>query len=168
MTFIAFGGEKRIADLVTRAYGKLKASDAKRAAAALVAANPQLEELNRVGRGRPIAVPAVRGVARRGESDVSAPLAQGVEGLRTSLDVFASQLREAAKLEKRDLDETRSLLDSDDLRSVLDGIPEAGERLERISQATEERAGEAELRAAFVKRLKKVSAELADLTESHG
>jgi len=48
MSFIAFRGEKRIADLVTRVYGKLKAADAKRAAAALLAANPQLARMDLV------------------------------------------------------------------------------------------------------------------------
>jgi hypothetical protein len=168
MSFIAFGGEKRIADLVTRIFGKLKAADAKRAAAALLVANPQLERLDLVGRGRPIAVPTIPGLARRREADTSAPLAHGVEELRAALGGFVSQLGERDKLEKRDLEETRALMESDDIRSIIDNNPSAGELLERIAKATDKRGADLDRRSAFIKRLRRTEKELAELTKTLG
>jgi hypothetical protein len=168
MSFIAFGGEKRIADLVTRAYGKLKAADAKRASAALLAANPDLARLDLVDRGRPITVPTISGLAQRREADASAPLAQGVEGLRASVTGFVKQLREGDKLEKRDLEQTRALMESDDLRSIIDGNATAGELLERIAKSTEKRTADLDRRASFIKQLRKADKELAELMRTLG
>jgi hypothetical protein len=168
MSFIAFGGETRMADLVTRIYGKLKAADAKRAAAALLAANPELARLDLVGRGRPIAVPTISGLAPRREADASAPLAQGVEGLRASAAGFVKQLGEGVELERRDLEQVRALMESDDLRSIIDSNATAGELLERIAKSTDKRVADVDRRSAFIKQLKKADKELAELTETLG
>jgi hypothetical protein len=168
MSFIAFGGEKRIADLVTRAYGKLKAADAKRAAAALLAANPDLARLDLVDRGRPITVPTLSGLAQRQEAEASAPLAQGMEGVRASVAGFVKHLGEGNKVEKRDLDQTHSLMGSDDLRSITDGNAVAGELLERIANSTDQRTADLDRRASFIKQLRKVDKELAELMKTLG
>jgi hypothetical protein len=168
MSFIAFRGEKRIADLVTRVYGKLKAADAKRAAAALLAANPQLARMDLIERGRPITVPTIAGLAKRREADESAPLAQSVEALRASVAQFINQLSESDKLEKRDLEQTRSLMDADDLHSITDGNAVAGELLERIVKSTDKRTAELDRRASFIKQLRKTDKELAELIRTLG
>jgi hypothetical protein len=166
MGFVAFGGEKRIAELVTRIYGRVKAADAKRAAAALLAANPELAHIDQVERGRPITVPPIPGLARRREADESAPFARGVAGLRDSMGGFLQRLDERNALEKRDLEETRSLLDSDDLRSIVDGDDAARELLERIAAATDVRKADTERRASFLEQVKKADEELAALVEA--
>ena len=168
MSFIAYRGEKRIADLVTRVYGKLKAADAKRAAAALLAANPQLARLDLVERGRPITVPTIPRLAKRREADESAPLTQSVEGLRASVAQFVKQLSEGDELEKRDLEQTRSLMASDDLRSITDGNAVAGELLEGIAKSTDRRTADLDRRASFVKQLTKIDKELGELVRTLG
>lgn len=168
MSYVAFHGERRIADLVTRVYGKLTSAQAKRAAAALLAANPELERLDLLERGRPIAVPPISERSRRWETDRSDPLTHGVDGLRASVAVFLKQLSERDKTEKRDLAQTRALIESDDLRSIIDGNATAGELLERIAEATAKRAADLDRRSAFIKQLKKADKELAELAKKMG
>ena len=166
MSFIAFHGERRIADVVTRAYGKLKPADAKRAATALLAANPQLDRLDLLDRGRPIAVPPVSGFPAR-KTERSAPLAEGVDGLRASVAAFLKQLSDDDRLEQQEIEQTRALLESDDdLRRIVEGNEGAGELIERINEALTEREADLERRSAFVKRLRRADRELAALAKS--
>src|SRR3989304_2864823 len=62
MSFVVFKGERKLAELVLRAYGELKASDRKRAEAALVRANPHLAKLKNVAPG-PVCDAGPRGPA---------------------------------------------------------------------------------------------------------
>src|SRR3970040_799626 len=62
MSFVVFKGERKLAELVLRAYGELKASDRKRAEAALVRANPHLAKLKDVAPGSLIVLPLVPGI----------------------------------------------------------------------------------------------------------
>jgi hypothetical protein len=168
MSYIAFGGEKKIADLVTRIYGKLKAADARRAAAALLEANPQLARIDLIGPGRPIAVPSIRAFGQRPEVDTSAPLAQTVEQLRASAAVFLERLGDRDKEEKRSIEQTRALMESDDLRSIIEGNATVGDLVERIAKSTDQREADLERRAAFVRELRRADKQLAELSRSLG
>lgn len=168
MSFSVYRGEKRISEISTRLFGRLKAADSKRVAAALLAANPELADLNLVDRGRPIVVPAIEGLRHKDEADVSAPGSELLETARTELEAYATQLDEAGTAERRDLRSQRKLIESDELRAILDANPAGLESLEGVARATERREERSERDKALLRALRKADAELAELRRSFG
>ena len=92
MAFVVYQGERKIADVVARAYGDLKVADRKRAEAALVRANPHLSELADVSKGSLIVVPPVPGLSPTDQTDLAAPAAEGVGAVADALAALQRRL----------------------------------------------------------------------------
>jgi hypothetical protein len=163
MAFVVFQGERKIADVVARAYGDLKVADRKRAEAALVRANPHLSELANVSKGSLIVVPPVPGLSPTDQTDLAAPAAEGVGAVGDSLAALQQRLRQAAKAEDDRLDALQTLLKSKPVLALLDRAPQARPYVERVTKAAKTRGDEQEARLDVIKRLDAARAELADL-----
>jgi hypothetical protein len=164
MSFSVYRGEKRLSDLSTRLFGKLKAADAKRVAAALLAANPELEHLDVLSKGRPFIVPDIEGLGRREDADVATPRSELLDAARAGLAAYTVRLRDAMASERSEIDSARELLASDELRRFLDSNPGAAELLDAVAKATDRREAAIKDRPAFLKTLREADAELAKLT----
>jgi hypothetical protein len=168
MSFVVFKGERNIADVVSRAYGELKASDRKRAEAALVRANPHLAEIKDVAEGSLIVVPRVPGVRESADREAESPAADAVGEIAEALTDYRKRLEASAKREEGDLSELEKLLESGPLREKLGNTPEAGPYLDRAAEAAKDRRTENEERKAILERLEDAETRLAELVERLG
>jgi hypothetical protein len=164
MSFTEFRGEKRLEDLSARLFGKLKSADAKRARAALLDANPELEHLDRMSAGRPIRVPEVDGVRPKRDAGISTPREELVAAAAAHLQAYATHLRRSLTAERRDIAAMRKLLDSADFRRVVESSRAGGQLLEAMAVATERRDQTVKERARYLNTLKKGESELAEMT----
>jgi hypothetical protein len=140
MPFVVFQGERKIAELVERAYGsELTAAEKTRATAALEKANPHLSKLKDVTPGSLVVVPRVPGLAPPAAARAADPVSGGVHEIADALEDYRKELTQALKLEKPRVAEVKSLISSQDLRAVV--TPETGgqERLDRIAAALTDR-----------------------------
>jgi hypothetical protein len=165
MAFVVFQGERKIADVVARAYGDLKAADRKRAEAALVRANPHLSELADVAKGSLIVVPPVPGLSPNEQTDLAAPAAEGVGAVADGLEALQRRLLESAKAEDDRLDALQTLLKSKPVLALLDRAPQARPYVERVTKAAKTRTDEQEARLDAIKRLDAARSALAELAE---
>jgi hypothetical protein len=165
MAFVVFQGERKIADVVARAYGDLKAADRKRAEAALVRANPHLSELADVAKGSLIVVPPVPGLSPNEQTDLAAPAAEGVGAVADGLEALQRRLLESAKAEDDRLDALQTLLKSKPVLALLDRAPLARPYVERVTKAAKTRTDEQEARLDAIKRLDAARSALAELAE---
>lgn len=164
MAFVVFEGERKLADVVTRAYGgDLKVADRKRAEAALVRANPHLSTIRDVVKGSLIVVPPVPGLGASAATQVVAPAADALTELVAEFDAFQKGLADAAKGESDRLTALQALLKDKTLHAKLDSLPEAGPYLDRVTKAARTRTTEQEQRQLVLKRIADADAELADL-----
>lgn len=165
MAFVVFKGERKIAELVERAYGtELTAAQRTRAAAAIERANPHLATLKDVAPGSLVVVPRVPGLAPTA-ARAADPITAGVGELADALQGYRKQLGTALKQATGRTAEVKEILASEELRNVV--LPEGGgaERLERIAKATEEREAAHERTAAVIEGMGKVADELVELAD---
>jgi len=165
MDVMTVKGEKKVSELVSRAYGNLKMADAKRAEAAILRANPHLENLRALPRGTVVVVPAVPGVRAAATSDSEIPTADAIREIRGSVDVYQKKLNEALSNERAAVTALGELLKSKELKAAMRESPDAAKYVERATAAAKSRAGEVDVRAGFVKGLSKARADLEELAK---
>jgi hypothetical protein len=163
MNFLVFEGEKKLADVVARAYGKLGAAQRRLAEASLLRANPELESIKAVGRGTVLVVPPLPGA--RPQLDGEAPIPQAVAEVSETLRAQLDDLAESARREGARLKDLGELVGSRRLRAELGEVPEAIPYLDRVRDATKERAAEQDERLETIKRMGDAEAQLAELAE---
>jgi len=168
MSFVVFKGERKLAELVLRAYGELKASDRKRAEAALVRANPHLAKLKDVAPGSLIVLPLVPGIGEPRQRRSEVPAADAIGEVAAALEDYGKRLDEALDAEGSELGELRALLKSRPLREKVREVEEAGAYVERVAAALKDREAEHEQRRAFLRQLPAARKELAELAELLG
>jgi len=165
MPFIVYKGERKLADLIGRAYGEgLKVADTKRAEVALVAANPQLAKLRELSDGTLIVVPDLSGVAtpRSDGSDVSrAALATA----RREFDEYRRRLSVRLDEDGNSINVSADLLKSREAKALAKAVPESVPYLERGVAALKARQAEAEERAAALKALARLRADFEELAK---
>jgi hypothetical protein len=163
MPFIVYKGERKLADLVGRAFGaELKAADAKRAEEALLAANPQLATLRDVKEGVLLAVPQVTGVAA---APPDAPDAQqaAIALAKEAFDSYRRNLGIRLDQDRKNIDATAELLKSKEAKALAKAAPESAAYFERATAALKMRQAETDARAATIKALTKLRAEFIEL-----
>ncbi|MCL4798490.1 MAG: hypothetical protein KJ025_02825 [Burkholderiales bacterium] len=169
MAYVVLKGERKIGDVVARAYGDLRAADAKRAEAALVRANPQLGNLREVRPGAVIVVPAVPGLRPAASADrADQPAAEAVAELRDALEDYRKRLGTRIGDEKAAIAALGELLKSKEVKTVVRDFPDAAAHVERVGAALKPRAAENDARAAFAKTLTKAKADLDALAKKLG
>jgi hypothetical protein len=165
MAFVVFKGERKVSELVARAFGDdLSNAERRRAAAAIRRANPHLADLENVSEGALVMVPDVPGVARAREArDEADPAADGVRELAKTLDEYRSELAEALEREAARIDDVEALLGDGTLQEVMGQEPGGEEQLDAIRKATEFRRQRAERSAGALGHIERTVEELADL-----
>lgn len=166
MPFVVFQGERKIAELVERAYGsELTAAEKTRAVAALERANPHLSKLKDVTPGSLVVVPRVPGLAPPAAARSADPVSEGVREVAGALEDYRKELTQALKLEKPRLAEVKTLLGSQELRAVV--TPESGgqARLDRIGAALTEREAANERTETAIAGMAAVRDELNELAD---
>lgn len=165
MGFVMLKGERKLADVVERAFGELKAADRERAEAALARANPQLAKLDELAPGSLIVIPPVPGIARRAEPEVQGPASAVVGELSDTLKAYLRRLRASADAEAERLTALEELLQSGSLQQELSDVPEAEPYLGRAATAVRLRGAALEERRAALDRLGEAERELSELEE---
>jgi hypothetical protein len=164
MAFVVYEGERKLADVVTRAYGDLKAADRRRAEAALVRANPHLAEIADVAKGSLIVVPAVPGVDAPAEATVfDTPAAEAVASAADACGEFEKQLQDSVKAEADRLTALAALLKSNGVIQLLDRAPQARPYVERVTKAAKARGDELDSRRQALTRLDDAVDQLKEL-----
>jgi len=163
MSFIVFRGEKKIENLLERAYGDLKTADAKRAQEALLRANPQLKKLRELKPGALVMVPPVPGIRPTRSREAAEPMVEAVRATRGALDEYRKRLAQALEHERAEVTGALELLKSKELKAAVRKFPESAPYAERVAEATKVRATEGEQRTAFLKGLAKARADLESL-----
>jgi hypothetical protein len=165
MAFVVFKGERKLTELVERAYGPdLTAADRKRAVAAIERANPHLANLKDVAAGSLVVVPRVPGLTASA-ARVADPASQGVREIAEALQAYRQVLDGSLEQAAGRVAEVKETIALQALRDVV--LPEAGgaERLERIAGATRDREVELERGATVVEGMAKVRDELVALAD---
>ena len=169
MPFIMFKGERKVTDLLERAYGAdLKAADQKRAEAALVKANPQLAKLREIKPGTMIRVPDLPGLARPPQREMPEASLVELQMERDAVDEYRKRLGARLDDERRLLDADAELLKSADARTLARIAPESAPYFDRVAEANKRRLAELQDRAGFVKTLAKARADFDALTKKLG
>jgi hypothetical protein len=168
MSFVVYKGEKRIGDLVTRAYGELKAEDAKRAEAALRKANPQLARLRELKPGAVVVVPPVVGLKPPAATERGEPAPESVAVVRAAFEEYRKQLGASLDAERAAIAAITELAKSREVRQLAKDAPESTPYLEQAAGALKQRSTEADQAAGFVKLLAKARADLDALAKRLG
>ena len=135
MADIKYRGEKRVRDIVERAFGRLSLEDAKRAEAALREANPGLRNLKRLKHGAVLHVPALADLAPAAAPGEISGLSDRVAMTADVLREFQARLAEGSGAETRAAAEVTAQLKSVEVRrlvvrfklqSLVAGIDKAG------------------------------------------
>lgn len=168
MAYVMLKGEKDISDVVGRAYGDLKAADARRAEAALLRANPQLAKLRELGSGTIIVVPAVPGLKPKATDRTELPTREALREVAEAFDAYRKRLDANQDDERTATAKLASLLKFKDLKALLRETPESKEFVDRVATAVKARIAEQEERAEFLKALTKARADLDELARKLG
>jgi hypothetical protein len=156
MRLAMFKGEKSIEDLAARLF-QVKAGDAearKRASAALIEANPQLANLDRVPPGSVVVVPDAPHAVNAGE--VVEPAIMAARDLARSVaehvTAFTAGLADAASSAAAQANATLQLLQDPSLKRAADADPALKQRLTAIEQNTTARLDDVEAKQALVQQ----------------
>src|SRR5262245_15978315 len=168
MSFVVYKGEKKIGDLVARAYGDLKPEDAKRAEAALRKANPQLAKLRELKPGAVVVVPPVVGLKPPAATERGEPVPEAVAELRSALEEYRKQLGASLDTERAAIAATTELVKSKEVRQLAKDAPESAPYLEQAVAALKQRSAELDQATGFVKLLAKARADLDALVKQLG
>jgi hypothetical protein len=149
---------------VTRAYGELKAEDAKRAEAALRKANPQLARLRDWKLGAVVVVPPVVGL-KLPVRPAGEPAPESVAVVRAAFEEYRKQLGASLDAERAAIAAITELAKSREVRQLAKDAPESTPYLEQAAGALKQRSTEADQAAGFVKLLAKARADLDALAK---
>jgi hypothetical protein len=168
MAYVVVKGEKKLADVVGRAFGDLSAAHARRAEAAILRANPQLADPGGLQSGAVIVVPPVPGLRRAAADDAAAaPASELVAELSESLDGYRKELTETMRRERAAEKELTALLKSKELIAAARELP--NERyMQNVTQGVKTRIEENDQREAFLKTLAKAKSDLDALAKTLG
>lgn len=189
MPFLVYKGEGKLAELVVRAYGSdLKPAEAKRAEAAFVAANPQLGKLRDLKAGAVLVVPPLAGLTEppargtpgresparetptretpeREAPQHETPLGDELTLARVTIDAYRERLGARVADERAAVASAAELLKSKEVKELAKAFPESAAYIDRATAGAKALAADADARAAFVKTLAKVGAELEELAK---
>jgi hypothetical protein len=165
MPFIMFKGERKLADVLARAYGAgLDVADAKRAETALVAANPHLAKLRDLKPGSLLVVPALPGL-KAAAPDLHDPRHPEIAAARGALELFRKRLGARVEAERVALDASAQALKSKEVKELTRALPDSTPFVERAAAGIKGRVVEAEQRVVSLKGLPKVLGELQALED---
>jgi len=168
MPFVVLKGEKKLSDVVSRAFGELKAADAARAHAAVLKANPHLTETADLEPGVIVVVPGVPGLSAAPPEESETPAGQAVVEIGRGLEDYRKTLTASARDEQAAISGLVAVLKSKEMKALVKQLPDAGKYIEHATAAARARAAEHEERAAFLRTLAKAQAELDALATKLG
>jgi hypothetical protein len=146
MDRLIVGGEKKLSELTARVFGELKANEARRAEAALLAANPHLSDLRNLKAGIAVLVPKVPGVAAPDLKDRGETLPGPKKSLGGTFDSYRKGLLERMREERSRVAAEAKLLDELDVAELIREEPEAEAVFRRVREGLEARAKALEAR----------------------
>jgi hypothetical protein len=123
MRIIAYRGEKKLADLVDKAYADLTPARRKAAEAALLKANPQLKSLARLKSGTVLTIPEVPGARVRPRKGQEGPDDEIRAVLAEQLAAFGERMAKRHEAHQADLKEQLGLLKDRQLKKAIGEDP---------------------------------------------
>ena len=148
MRFIKFNNERKLADLVRRAYrieGRGAAELIKRAEAALLKANPSLGNLRELGRGTLVMVPEVPGLRLTDEVETTATATSDlITQAQASLEVMEKSVATTLSRTIEEAQATTKLAKSRQFRALVEKqVPPAVKLLDEIPGTAKKSAAQA-------------------------
>jgi hypothetical protein len=168
MPFVVLKGEKTLSDVVSRAFGELKAADATRARAAVLKANPHLTETAGLEPGVIVVVPGVPGLSTAPPDKSETPAGQAVVEIGRGLEDYRKTLTATARDEQAVISDLTAVLKSKEMKALVKQLPDAGKYVEHATAAARARATEHEERVTFLRTLAKAQADLDALAAKLG
>jgi hypothetical protein len=167
MNFAASKGERNLSDLARRLFdikGPRAAELTKQAQAALLRANPHLQDLAKVPEGTLIVVPDVPGVQPVATGPMSAVSSQVVSQLRQALAGASAAIQRSVSAEKQAADTIANIVSSSDFKGLVKQQPDLKGHISEIVADTKARLKDAEaLSASQTKSLKELEQALSEL-----
>ena len=134
MQFVTLQAEQSLTDLARRVFnitGKDPDEVVRKAEKALVDANPHLRDFNNV-QGTLVMVPDLAGLIQR-ETRCRTPMSVELAAqLRSALDSAYAALENSAKAQTEQANETLALSKDEDLKEIVDPVPELEERIRNL------------------------------------
>src|SRR5262245_9083935 len=160
MAYVVLKGEKKLSEVVSRAFGELKAADAARAHAAVLRANPHLTEKADLEPGVIVVIPGVPGLKTAPPEKSDSPAGQAVAEIGRGLEEYRKTLTASARNEQAAVGDLTTLLKSKEIKALAKQFPDSANYIERATAAVRVRAEEHEERTAFLKTLAKAQVDL--------
>jgi hypothetical protein len=166
MAFVVTKGERRLNDLVERAFGsELTAAERKRAAAALRRANPGVTKLEELAAGSVIMIPRVPGLQPTAGVAAGETVVSRARTLAEDLGSFTRDLEQSLEEERERLSVVLEIVSSNDVRDVVASEPGGEERIDSVAQITKARLERQEQSRAVIEELARTADELLELAE---
>lgn len=163
MAFVTFRGETSIATLADKLFPGLSPADLKKAEAALLKANPQLNDLNQLEHGTVLRLPRNEDLRPKVNRKLENPDAQVAAILLDALSALTKQLREDFGAAEKEAEAQLEQLKSEELTQLLRSRPELEEVAKSAVSTQTKRAKELPARqAALSKALEQAQKDLRD------
>lgn len=139
MAIASFRGEKSVADLADKLYTKLTPRQRELAVDAILKANPQLAEIDKVPQGTLLNLPVLPELRAKATRKLESPDDQIVSQLRDALNAHGKRLAERNRQALTALEETRRHLEDKALAEAIHKNPALPEVVQSIVKAGEVR-----------------------------
>jgi hypothetical protein len=165
MAYVVLKDEKNLSEVVSRAFGELKAADAARANAAVLRANPHLVEKADLEPGAIVVIPGVPGLKTAPPEKSDSPAGEAAAEIGRGLEDYRKKLTASTRAEQGAVTELAALLKSKEIKALVKQLPDSSNYVERATAAVRSRAEEHEQLAAFLKTLTKAQVDLDKLVK---
>lgn len=165
MPLVVVKNEKKLSDVIARAFGKLKPADLSRVRAAVMRANPHLAEAADLSPGVMVVIPGIPGLAAVPTEAPDRPGAEAVAEISRGLEEYRKRLAVAVREDQAATSDLVTLLKSKDIRTLIKEFPEATGYVEGAAAEAKARGAELEERLAFLKRLARAQEDLEELAQ---
>lgn len=142
MAIASFRGEKSVADLADKLYTKLTPRQRELAVDAILKANPQLAEIDKVPQGTLLNLPVLPELRAKATRKLESPDDQIVSQLRDALNAHGKRLAERNRQALTALEETRRHLEDKALAEAIHKNPALPEVVQGIVKVGEVRSKE--------------------------
>lgn len=150
MPIASFRGEKSVAEIADKLYLRLTPKQREKAEAALLKANPQLKDINKLRPGTILRLPELPELRAKTNRSLDNPAAQVADTLAESLSDYAKVLAERYQRDQEATKTQIALLNSAKLKKELADAPVLQKQADEARKTLEARVKAVELRQAAV------------------
>jgi hypothetical protein len=165
MPFVAFKGEKNIADVTRGIFGDLKAGELKRASAALVEANPHLADLKVVSLGAAILIPRIPGLPPIDKPPLNVDDLPPLKSIHDDLSVIRDDILGGLKDARGEIAVSDKLYTDADVAAQAQVTPEIKAFVDNAASASKERTADLKDAEAIARGIDELRTRLAEMAK---